>query len=105
MNERIVASSSFGGTLGKGGGARSEQAAHIAATNAQDKLRIADFDSTTRPQHNAKPQSIFPIMAHNNGMVPRPGSRGVAQASATFAPKMTGAELAAFVPHRPARPE
>jgi excinuclease ABC subunit B len=50
-------------------------------------------------------------MAHNNGMVPR----GVSEASVRFrgpgvtaavAPApMTGAEVAAFVPHRPARPE
>src|SRR5579871_5355098 len=43
-------------------------------------------------------------MAHNNGMVPR----GVGEAHAQFATAstvLTGAELAAFVPHRPARPE
>ncbi|HEX3430317.1 MAG TPA: excinuclease ABC subunit UvrB [Rhizomicrobium sp.] len=43
-------------------------------------------------------------MAHNNGMVPR----GVGEAPAQFGPAplaMTGAEVAAFVPHRPARPE
>ncbi|HLY05695.1 MAG TPA: excinuclease ABC subunit UvrB [Rhizomicrobium sp.] len=43
-------------------------------------------------------------MAHNNGMVPR----GVREAGARFSsalPAMTGAELAAFVPHRPVRPE
>jgi excinuclease ABC subunit B len=43
-------------------------------------------------------------MAHNNGMMPR----GASEASAPFSqtpPAMTGAELAAFVPHRPARPE
>ena len=46
-------------------------------------------------------------MAHNNGMVPR----GVSEARTPFsgpsvaAGPMTGAELAAFVPHRPARPE
>src|SRR5580658_7742887 len=50
-------------------------------------------------------------MAHNNGMIPR----GVSEASAKFrgpgitapvAPApMTGAEMAGFVPHRPARPE
>jgi len=43
-------------------------------------------------------------MAHNNGMVPR----GVSEAPAQFSQTplaMTGAELAAFVPHRPARPE
>src|SRR5580700_1703804 len=50
-------------------------------------------------------------MAHNNGMIPR----GVSEASAKFrgpgvtapvaAAPLTGAELAGFVPHRPARPE
>src|ERR1700719_1257687 len=46
-------------------------------------------------------------MAHNNGTVPR----GVSEARAPFsgssvaAGPMTGAELAAFVPHRPLRPE
>src|SRR5438477_2677490 len=43
-------------------------------------------------------------MAHNNGMVPR----GVREARAQFSQTLlatTGAELAAFVPHRPARPE
>ena len=43
-------------------------------------------------------------MAHNNGMVPR----GVREARAQFSQTplaTTGAELAAFVPHRPARPE
>jgi excinuclease ABC subunit B len=42
-------------------------------------------------------------MAHNNGMIPR----GVSEAPAGFRgpPAMTGAEVAAFVPHRPARPE
>jgi excinuclease ABC subunit B len=43
-------------------------------------------------------------MAHNNGMLPR----GVGEAPAQFSaspPAITGAELAAFVPHRPARPE
>jgi excinuclease ABC subunit B len=44
-------------------------------------------------------------MAHNNGMIPR--GRGVSEASAKFqgAAPMTGAEMTAFVPHRPARPE
>ncbi|HEY1614036.1 MAG TPA: excinuclease ABC subunit UvrB [Rhizomicrobium sp.] len=40
-------------------------------------------------------------MAHNNGSGFRPLSGGVAEGPATF----SGAELAAFVPHRPARPE
>jgi excinuclease ABC subunit B len=42
-------------------------------------------------------------MAHNNGMIPR----GVSEAPARFhgAQPMSGAEVAAFVPHRPARPE
>src|SRR5271155_5551109 len=53
-------------------------------------------------------------MAHNNGSGFRPVGSGVAEASARFrgpgvaapvAPAMSGAELAAFVPHRPARPE
>src|SRR3984957_15871544 len=51
-------------------------------------------------------------MAHNNGSGFRP--LGVSEASAQFRgpgvtapvePAMTGAELAGFVPHRPARPE
>ncbi|HEY8698872.1 MAG TPA: excinuclease ABC subunit UvrB [Rhizomicrobium sp.] len=43
-------------------------------------------------------------MAHNNGMIPR-GS-GLREVAAKFrAPTMTPAEMAAFVPHRPARPE
>jgi excinuclease ABC subunit B len=44
-------------------------------------------------------------MAHNNGMVPRGPTRGLAEASAKYAPQMTGAEMTAFVPHRPVRPE
>jgi len=43
-------------------------------------------------------------MAHNNGMVPREVGEAPAQCSQTPI-AMTGAELAAFVPHRPARPE
>ena len=42
-------------------------------------------------------------MAHNNGPAFRPVS-GLAEAPASFR-HMTGAELTAFVPHRPARPE
>src|SRR5215470_14585475 len=42
-------------------------------------------------------------MAHNNGPGFRPVS-GFAEAPAAFRP-MTGAELTAFVPHRPQRPE
>ena len=58
-------------------------------------------------------------MAHNNGQVGRPAAgkvKGFAEAPATFreagvtapvapAPRMTAAEIAAFVPHRPVRPE
>src|SRR5205814_10483572 len=56
-------------------------------------------------------------MAHNNGTMPRGGrGGGFSEASAEFrapgvttavarAPSMTPAEMAAFVPHRPARPE
>ena len=65
-------------------------------------------------------------MAHNNGMIPRgsrggrgaaaPPTTGFGEAAAEFrapgvtaavarAPSMTPAEMAAFVPHRPARPE
>jgi excinuclease ABC subunit B len=44
-------------------------------------------------------------MAHNNGMVPRGPARGVADVSAKYVPQMTGAEMTAFVPHRPVRPE
>ncbi len=53
-------------------------------------------------------------MAHNNGSGFRPVGSGVSEASARFrgpgvttpvAPAMSGAELAAFVPHRPTRPE
>ena len=53
-------------------------------------------------------------MAHNNGSGFRPLGSGVSEASAQFrgpgvtapvAPAMSGAEMAAFVPHRPARPE
>jgi excinuclease ABC subunit B len=53
-------------------------------------------------------------MAHNNGSGFRPLGPGVSEASAQFrgpgitarvAPAPTGAELAAFVPHRPPRPE
>jgi excinuclease ABC subunit B len=53
-------------------------------------------------------------MAHNNGSGFRPVASGVSEASARFrgpgvtapvAPAMSGAEMAAFVPHRPARPE
>jgi excinuclease ABC subunit B len=45
-------------------------------------------------------------MAHNNGMIPRGQGRGLAEAASKFrAPTMTPAEMAAFVPHRPARPE
>jgi len=40
-------------------------------------------------------------MAHNNGMVPK----GLAEAPAKGFGNMTGAEVAGFVPHRPARPE
>jgi len=40
-------------------------------------------------------------MAHNNGMVPQ---GGFAEAPRGFG-EMTGAEIAGFVPHRPARPE
>ena len=43
-------------------------------------------------------------MAHNNGMIPR----GVSEAPAQFRGPplpMSGAEMAAFVPHRPTRPE
>jgi len=40
-------------------------------------------------------------MAHNNGMVPK----GFAEAPAKGFGNMTGAEVAGFVPHRPARPE
>jgi excinuclease ABC subunit B len=42
-------------------------------------------------------------MAHNNGSVGKP-VRGFAEASPAFE-HATGAEMAAFVPHRPARPE
>src|SRR6195256_6751898 len=42
-------------------------------------------------------------MAHNNGPAFRPAG-GFAEASAQFR-HLTGAELTAFVPHRPARPE
>ena len=41
-------------------------------------------------------------MAHNNGMVPHSG--GSHSYSSGFG-EMTGAEIAGFVPHRPARPE
>src|SRR5690348_868750 len=106
MNLRIVGSSSRGVGLGGGGDTSSVQAAHANAAATLNRYRSPDFlDSTVRPLHNAGAQSIFPIMAHNNGMVPRPTSPGVAEASAKFASKMTGAELAAFVPHRPVRPE
>src|ERR1043166_4241912 len=45
-------------------------------------------------------------MAHNNGMIPRGPGRGLAEVASKFrAPTMSAAELAAFVPHRPARPE
>jgi excinuclease ABC subunit B len=47
---------------------------------------------------------IFKSMAHNNGMIPR----GVSEAPAEFRGppmSMSGADMAAFVPHRPARPE
>src|SRR5271155_801501 len=53
-------------------------------------------------------------MAHNNGSGFRPVGSGVSEASAQFrgpgvttpvAPAMSGAEMAGFVPHRPARPE
>src|SRR5512135_872526 len=61
-------------------------------------------------------------MAHNNGMIPRKGrgkTRGFAEAQAEFVAEptavapignlplhgATGAELAGFVPHRPARPK
>ena len=40
-------------------------------------------------------------MAHNNGMIPQ---GGFAEAPRGFG-NMTGAEIAGFVPHRPARPE
>ena len=47
-------------------------------------------------------------MAHNNGPAFRPtaasGPSGMAEASAQFQ-HLTGAEIAAFVPHRPVRPE
>src|SRR3954463_2284295 len=42
-------------------------------------------------------------MAHNNGPAFRP-IHGLAEASAAFR-HLTGAELTAFVPHRPERPE
>src|SRR5258705_12752292 len=42
-------------------------------------------------------------MGHNNGPASRPTS-GLAEAAAQFR-HMTGAEMTAFVPHRPARPE
>jgi excinuclease ABC subunit B len=48
----------------------------------------------------------IPPMAHNNGMIPRGSARGLSEAGARFkAAAMTAAELAGFVPHRPARPE
>src|SRR5690348_3138930 len=106
MNLRIVGSSSRGVGLGGGGDTSSVQAAHANAAATLNRYRSPDFlDSTVRPLHNAGAQSIFPIMAHNNGMVPGSTSPGVSEASAKFASKMTGAELAAFVPHRPVRPE
>ncbi|MGD0144287.1 MAG: excinuclease ABC subunit UvrB [Rhizomicrobium sp.] len=56
------------------------------------------------------------VMAHNNGSGFRPVRSGLAEASAKFrgagvtaavapAAALTGAEMTAFVPHRPARPE
>jgi len=42
-------------------------------------------------------------MAHNNGSVGRPVG-GFAEAPASFRP-LTGSEMTAFVPHRPARPD
>src|SRR5476651_337534 len=67
--------------------------------------------------------SYIVSMAHNNGMIPRKGrgkaARGMSEAAAEFVGETsaiapignlplhgaTGAELAGFVPHRPARPE
>src|ERR1700721_3089791 len=56
------------------------------------------------------PTPIFRSMAHNNGMIPRGVSESQAQfriAGGTIPPAvpMTAAEVAAFVPHRPARPQ
>jgi hypothetical protein len=58
----------------------------------------------------------IPDMAHNNGSGFRPVRSGLAEASAKFrgegvtaavssAAALTGAEMTAFVPHRPTRPE
>jgi excinuclease ABC subunit B len=44
-------------------------------------------------------------MAHNNGMIPRGSGQGFEEAPAKGFGLMTGAEIAGFVPHRPARPE
>ncbi len=44
---------------------------------------------------------ILDTMAHNNGMIPQ---GGFAESAKGFG-LMTGAEIAGFVPHRPARPE
>jgi excinuclease ABC subunit B len=44
-------------------------------------------------------------MAHNNGMVPRGPSDGLAESPSKYLAKMTGAEMTAFVPHRPVRPD
>ena len=54
-------------------------------------------------------------MAHNNGMVPRPGgglrgsaaspSQGMEVTRGSGFGEMTGAEITGFVPHRPTRPE
>src|SRR5450631_3139655 len=67
--------------------------------------------------------SYIVSMAHNNGMIPRKARgkapRGMSEAAAEFVGEQqtiapignlplhgaTGAELAGFVPHRPARPE
>jgi excinuclease ABC subunit B len=49
-------------------------------------------------------------MAHNNGMVPRRGGKSAHVGKAVPDPALppavlSGAEMTAFVPHRPARPE
>src|SRR5215469_11475058 len=76
-----------------------------------EKLRLAGW---LREVQRARLRPIFGSMAHNNGSGFRPLGPGMSEASAQFRgpgvtakvmPAMTGAEMTAFVPHRPARPE
>src|SRR5512143_4288846 len=67
------------------------------------KLANRQSVASANPAAQNRHTPYIPVMPHNNGPGFRPVS-GFAEAPASFR-GMTGAEMTAFVPHRPERPE